>query len=115
MYCWMISSGAPFKAMLVLTVWGIVCGKMALVMLAARTYFLTLMCCYRLRDGEGTEVDEDEAVYGIGHGVRCVSSTGSGRLSLWVIEDPREICITLSGRYSLSCSWDRRRIGVQWR
>jgi hypothetical protein len=44
-YCWMISSGAPFKAMLVLTVWRIVCGKMALVLPAVQTYFLTLMCC----------------------------------------------------------------------
>jgi hypothetical protein len=49
------------------------------------------MCCYRLRGGEGTKVDRDEAVYGVGYGVRYVSSTGSGRLLLWVIEDPREI------------------------
>jgi len=64
----------------------------ALIMPAARTYFLTIiMCCYRLRGGEGTEVDGDEAVYGVGYGVRYVSSIGSGRLLLWVIEDPREI------------------------
>src|SRR5215216_5617920 len=45
----------------------------------------------RLRGGEGTEVDGDEAVYGVGCGVRYVSSAGSGRLLLWVIEDPRKI------------------------
>jgi hypothetical protein len=67
------------------------CGEMALVMPAAWTYFLSIMCCYRLRGGEGTEVDGDEAVYGVGCGVRYVSSAGSGRLLLWVIEDPREI------------------------
>jgi hypothetical protein len=44
-YCWMISSGAPYKAMLVPTVWRIVCDKMAFVLPAVRTYFLTLMCC----------------------------------------------------------------------
>ena len=80
----------------------------------------------RLRGGEGTEVDGDEAVYGVGCGVRYVSSAGSGRLLLWVIEDPRKIpaqspavnappsirfFIPLSGRYSLSWGWDRRQAG----
>jgi len=67
------------------------CGEMALVMPAARTYFLTIMCCYRLRGGEGTEVDGDEAVYRVGCGVRYVTSAGSGRLLLGVIDDPRDI------------------------